>query len=101
MERYNFKLIENKWQKFWESEKTFQLNEKIKNFLFLSHVRNSYRDVLARYKYYKVIMFYIQWDGFFREQKMLLDKIILSKNMDGAISQNENSLKKLDFQLIR
>ena len=23
MERYNFKEIENKWQKFWEKEKSF------------------------------------------------------------------------------
>ena len=23
MERYNFKTIEEKWQKFWEKEKTF------------------------------------------------------------------------------
>ena len=24
MERYNFKLIENKWQNFWETSKTFK-----------------------------------------------------------------------------
>ena len=23
VDRYNFKSIENKWQKFWEEEKTF------------------------------------------------------------------------------
>ena len=24
MERYNFKIIENKWQKFWEDNKSFK-----------------------------------------------------------------------------
>ena len=24
MERYNFKIVENKWQKYWEENKTFK-----------------------------------------------------------------------------
>ena len=24
MDRYNFKVIENKWQKYWEKNKTFK-----------------------------------------------------------------------------
>ena len=35
MERYNFKTVENKWQKFWEQEKTFstKLDKSKKKFL--------------------------------------------------------------------
>ena len=35
MERYNFKTIENKWQKFWEKNKSFQtkIDQIKKNFI--------------------------------------------------------------------
>ena len=34
MERYNFKIVENKWQTKWENEKTFLVgkNSNIKKF---------------------------------------------------------------------
>ena len=37
MERYNFKIVEEKWQKIWEKEKTFSTKvDKIKkNFIAL------------------------------------------------------------------
>ena len=39
MERYNFKLVENKWQKFWDENKTFKSkidkNKKNKDFNFV------------------------------------------------------------------
>ena len=35
MERYNFKTIENKWQKFWDKNKSFQtkIDRTKKNFI--------------------------------------------------------------------
>ena len=78
MERYNFKSVENKWQKFWDENKSFKtLSNKTKKKFYclemfpypsgkihMGHVRNyTIGDVLASLKNYKVLMFYIQWDG--------------------------------------
>ena len=64
MERYNFKTIESKWQKYWEENKSFKSSiSKEKKFyclemfpypsgkIHMGHVRNyAIGDVLARYK---------------------------------------------------
>ena len=118
MERYNFKIVEKKWQEFWSQNQTFksEINKDKKKFyclemfpypsgnIHMGHVRNyTIGDVLARYKMMTNfnVLHPMGWDSFgmpaenAAKQNNLDPKSWTEKN----ISNMKNQLKKLGLSI--
>jgi leucyl-tRNA synthetase len=118
VERYNFKLIEEKWQKHWEQKKTFsrKIDKNKKKFyclemfpypsgkIHMGHVRNyTIGDVLARFKTLQGfnVLHPMGWDSFgmpaenAARQNKLDPKTWTEKN----ISVMRSQLKKLGLSI--
>jgi leucyl-tRNA synthetase len=118
VDRYNFKIVEDKWQKFWAKEKTFSttINKNKKKFyclemfpypsgkIHMGHVRNyTIGDVLARYKILQGynVLHPMGWDSFgmpaenAARQNNLDPKVWTEKN----ISVMRSQLKKLGLSI--
>ena len=118
MERYNFKLVEDKWRKFWEINRTFKckLNKNKKKFyclemfpypsgkIHMGHVRNyTIGDILARFKGLQGynVLHPMGWDSFgmpaenAARQNKLDPKTWTEKN----IQNMKDQLKKLGLSI--
>ena len=118
MERYNFKIVEKKWQEFWDRNQTFKskIKKDKKKFyclemfpypsgnIHMGHVRNyTIGDVLARYKIMKNfnVLHPMGWDSFgmpaenAAKQNNLDPKSWTEKN----ISNMKTQLKKLGLSI--
>ena len=117
MERYNFKIIENKWQKYWQENNSFKSSvKKNKKFyclemfpypsgkIHMGHVRNyTIGDVLARYKSLQGynVLHPMGWDSFgmpaenAARQNNLNPKTWTEKN----IQTMKNQLKQLGLSI--
>ena len=118
MERYNFKLTEEKWQKFWDKEKTFstKIDKKRKKFyclemfpypsgkIHMGHVRNyTIGDVLARYKSLEGynVLHPMGWDSFGMpaENAARQNKLSPKSWTESNISNMKKQLKRLGLSI--
>ncbi len=118
MDRYNFKVIENKWQKFWEENKVYEtkLDKSKKKFyclemfpypsgkIHMGHVRNyTIGDVLARIKSMQGynVLHPMGWDSFgLPAENAAKENNLHPKNWtESNISMMKNQLKKMGLSL--
>ena len=117
MDRYNFKLVEDKWQKFWKDNNSFKSsNKKEKKFyclemfpypsgkIHMGHVRNyAIGDVLARYKALQGynVLHPMGWDSFGMpaENAARQNKLSPKKWTETNIETMKGQLKKLGLSI--